>query len=114
MIKLEENELDQEIEEVISETNSTTHETIDNSKYLDRMDRNACVHMSKYSFKIGDVVFLKKDFTDNASQKRQKMEPFFEEENFEIIELLSNNFETIQGIHSSKTLKVALNRLKKK
>jgi hypothetical protein len=58
-------------------------------KYLRRMDRK-CVHNSKFNFEIGDIVIIKKDFDSNANNRSRKFESFYSEE-YEVVEILSNN-----------------------
>jgi hypothetical protein len=58
-------------------------------KYLRRMDRK-CVHNSKFNFEIDDIVIIKKDFDSNANNRHRKFESFYSEE-YEVVEILSNN-----------------------
>ncbi|KAF9752814.1 Gag-Pol polyprotein, partial [Nosema granulosis] len=57
--------------------------------YLDRMDRNSLVHLSKYDITIGDKVMVAKDFDNNTKTKKHKLSSFFSIIS-EVTELLSN------------------------
>lgn len=63
---------------------------IDNVKYYQKMRRNALVHVSKYDFKIGDSVLVKKDFDTNKTTKKGKLDSFYSKLG-KIVVILSNN-----------------------
>jgi transposase InsO family protein len=60
------------------------------SKYLARMDRHSLVHVSKYSFQVGDVVLISLDFDNNVKTKKKKFSSFWSNP-VTIIEILPYN-----------------------
>lgn len=41
------------------------------------MDRHTIVYVSKYDFKVGDMVIVAKDFDNNVKTKKFKLSSFF-------------------------------------
>ena len=50
---------------------------VNNELYYARMRRTPLVHVSKYSFKVGDFVIIKKDFDNNTHTRKEKIESFY-------------------------------------
>lgn len=81
-------------------------------KYLDRMDRNSSVHLSKYDFEVGDKVIVAKDFDTNTKTKKKKLSSFYSNIS-EIEKLISNNRAIINTENGVQNEVVHLSRLKK-
>lgn len=68
---------------------------LQNTAYFARMLRNSSVHESRYSFKVGDRIIVKKDFDNNQKTKKQKLDSFYSKPGV-IVEILSSNRAKIQ------------------
>ena len=100
-------DVETETESVESESSNT----VDNELYYARMRRNSLVHVSKYSFKVGDFVIIKKDFDNNTNTRKGKFESFYSKKCV-ILELNSNNRALVE-FEDGSTKIVSLILLKK-
>lgn len=79
--------------------------------YLNRMDRNSLVHLSKYTIEIGDKVLISKDFDKNIKTKKLKLSSFFS--NISVVrELLSNDRIKVRNYEGKDEI-IHLSRVKK-
>jgi hypothetical protein len=85
------NEIDvsNKIVEDLNEVEIISKHSIDEN-YLARMDRHSLVHVSKYNFKVGDLVIFALDFDNNVKTKKKKFSSFYSDP-AKIIEILSSN-----------------------
>nr|XP_013180890.1 unnamed protein product [Papilio xuthus] len=77
--------------------------------YLARMDRHSLVHVSKYNFKVGDLVILALDFDNNVKTKKKKFSSFYSDPAKNIEILSSNRAKILIGTEEKVVL---LSRLK--
>lgn len=78
------------------------------------MQQDADVHYHRIRFNPGDIVLLKKDFDTNTQTRKRKMDDFYEEGTWEIIERVGqDNFKIKNVLDQSSILFVCKNRLKK-
>ena len=56
---------------------------------------NSLVHVSKYSFKVGDIVTIIKDFNNSTNTIKGKFESFYSKK-CKILELNSNNRASVE------------------
>lgn len=83
-------------------------------RYIARMQQDADVHYHRIRFNPGDIVLLKKDFDTNTQTRKRKMDDFYEEGTWEIIERVGqDNFKIKNVLDQSSILFVCKNRLKK-
>jgi transposase InsO family protein len=81
--------------------------------YRERIIANANSNLQIRSFNIGDQVMLKKDFDNNMLTKKNAFDSFYEEEKFEIVEVLQNNMIKIKNSVTNLTMIVFKSRIKK-
>lgn len=83
-------------------------------RYIQRMQQDADVHFHNIAFNPGDFVLLQKDFDTNLQTRRRKMDDFYEEGTYIILERVgSNNFKIQKRDDTSIIKTVGKNRLKK-
>jgi len=79
--------------------------------YLNRMNKKAKIHVRK--FKVGQKVYLKKDFDNNAKSRREKFETFFYPENYTVTDVADDGKINIQDSRGEQKV-VSCALLKKK
>jgi len=58
--------------------------------YLNRMSKDADVHFHRLSFIVGDKVLVKLEFDTNKDTNKSKMDGFYEDGVWKVIEVISN------------------------
>lgn len=76
------------------------------------MNRNAQACPKRLEIVVGSRVLIRKDFDTNAQTKRDKFGSFFNEEQFEVLEILANNSVLIKGLTTGQRLAMCKSRLK--
>ncbi|KCZ77404.1 hypothetical protein H311_01584, partial [Anncaliia algerae PRA109] len=82
-------------------------------KYSSRTIKNHNSNSIKNILSCGDKVLLKKDFDNNILTKKQPFDSYFEENEFEIIEVMKNNTVRIMDSQTKESYVVFNGRIKK-
>ena len=93
-----------------------------------RINNNALAHFDEYrtrviydansnntsrTFSSGDFILVKNDFDHNTLTRRNPFDSFYEDDIYEVVEILQNNMLKIKKVGSSETLIVFKGRVKK-
>lgn len=109
---------------ILTETEENTIITAENQplridleyreRYIRRMQSDVDVHYHSIQFNPGDIVLLKKDFDMNSQNRRRKMDDFYEEGTWIIVERVGSDNFKIQSRENEAIIKtICKNRLKK-
>jgi hypothetical protein len=83
-------------------------------RYVTRMQQDADVHYHSIQFNPGDYVLLQRSFDNNSITRRRKMDSFYEEGRWIIVERVgSDSFKIQKHEDATNSLIVCKNRLKK-
>ena len=83
-------------------------------KYISKIIRDKDVHYHKINFNPDDPVIISKSFDTNSTTRKRKMDGFFEDDTYKIVERIGSHSFKIQDINNSLEIKVfSKNRLRK-
>lgn len=101
---------------------------LENDLSINTVENNALIHFDQYRsrvvynansnnrsriFNSGDIVIIKKDFDNNTLTRRNAFESFYEEGEYEVIEILQNNMLKIKKLGGEQTMTLFKGRVKK-
>jgi Integrase core domain len=111
------NILEEEDTKIIPNVNVQSQQRINAAyrrKYVRRMVNDADVHYNSINFNPGDRVLVKKSFDTNQKTKKEKMDDFYEDGFWHIVERISeDSFRVKHDSNARNTMFVSKNRLKK-
>lgn len=84
------------------------------NRYVERMQRDVDVHYHSIQFNPGDFVLVKRDFDMNPQTRRRKMDDFYEEGTWIILERVGSDSYKIKNRENESIVKtICKNRIKK-